>query len=279
MMLAVVAAGGAVVPFPVFGVEAWRSLQTVEPTHALVVPSHLEMLLAARALHLDTLQRLHYGASPIHPDTLRAVLDALPGTAVEQLYGQTEGSPITLLTHADHVRGVGREPALLLSVGRAVPGVTLSIDDADGSEVGELVARGPHLFATDEGGVLATGDIARMDQHGYVFLVGRRGDKIIRGGENIYPVEVERVLESHPAVAEAAVFPIPDRRLGERLAALIVPVAPDDPPPIQALVAWSRRHLAAFKIPEEWRFATALPRNPTGKLVRRHLHLDDRAQD
>jgi acyl-CoA synthetase (AMP-forming)/AMP-acid ligase II len=193
---------------------------------------------------------------------------------VEQLYGQTEGSPITLLTHADHLRGAGREPELLLSVGRAVPGVTLSIDAADGSEVGELVARGPHLFATDEGGSLATGDIARIDDRGYVFLVGRRGDKIIRGGENIYPVEVERVLESHPAVAEAAVFPIPDRRLGERLAALIVPVTPDDPPTVQALVAWSRRHLAPFKVPEEWRFAASLPRNATGKLVRRHLQLD-----
>ena len=107
-----------------------------------------------------------------------------------------------------------------------------------------------------------------------MFLAGRRGDKIIRGGENVYPVEVERAIESHPAVAEAGVFPFPDRRLGERLAAVVVAADPEMPPTVDELVSWCRARLSAFKVPEEWRRASELPRNATGKLLRRDLRLD-----
>lgn len=275
MMLAVIGAGGAVVPLPTFSVAAWQGLRDARPTHALMVPSHLEMLLAADALDLGSLEALHYGASPIHPDTLRAVMAALPGTRLAQLYGQTEGSPITVLDHDDHMRGLREDPGLLLSVGRAPAGVEIWIADADDTGVGELRARAPHLFVCDAQGVLATGDLARVDDRGYVFLAGRRGDKLIRGGENVFPVEVERVLDAHPGVAEAAVFGVPDRRLGDRIVAAVVAADPMAPPPVAELVRWCRDRLAPFKVPEEWRFVPTLPRNATGKLLRRELRLGD----
>jgi acyl-CoA synthetase (AMP-forming)/AMP-acid ligase II len=188
------------------------------------------------------------------------------------LYGQTEGSPITCLGPEDHrgIRDEGRED-LLLSVGRAAPGVELRIERADESGVGEVVARAAHLFLADEDGWLRTGDLGRLDEDGYLFLQGRRGEKIIRGGENIYPLEVERVLETHPGVREAAVVGVPDRRWGETVKAVIVAVDPQQPPVPDELRAYVRASLAGFKVPTDWSFLEELPRNANGKLLRRQL--------
>jgi acyl-CoA synthetase (AMP-forming)/AMP-acid ligase II len=106
---------------------------------------------------------------------------------------------------------------------------------------------------------------------GYIYLVGRRGDKIIRGGENVFPLEVEQVLETHPGVAEAAVVGVPDPRLGETVAGFVVPVRADAPPDTEDLRAYCRERLAGFKVPVQWTFVDALPRNPNGKLVRGEL--------
>src|SRR5581483_10856 len=276
MMLVVLASGGAIAPFPAFSVDAWRSLSAVGPTHALLVPAQIDALLDAGALRLPTLEVLQYGASPIHPDTLRRALAALPATRFLQIYGQTEGSPITFLDHDDHLRALSGEPWLLASNGRAAPGVELELhtdastaDHGDG--VGEVRARAAHFFVRGDDGWLATGDLGRLDAGGYLTLVGRLGDGIVRGGENVYPLEVERALETHPGVAEAAVIGVADRRMGQRIAAVVVP-APGRPAPDEAdLVRWCRDRLAHFKVPERWRFAEALPRNPAGKLLRRGL--------
>ena len=103
------------------------------------------------------------------------------------------------------------------------------------------------------------------------FLVGRKGDMIIRGGENIYPAEVEGVLERHPAVRECAVVAIPDDHWGEIVGAFIVPVDPQSPPSADELRAFCRKDLAGFKVPSRWEFLDALPRNATGKVLRREL--------
>jgi acyl-CoA synthetase (AMP-forming)/AMP-acid ligase II len=266
------AAGAALAPMPRFTVEAWQDLGKLGVTHALTVPTMLEMLLDADALPLPALRILQYGAAPIHPDTLRRTLDALPAVGLVNLYGQTEGSPITCLGPEDHrgIRDEGRED-LLLSVGRAAPGVDLRIERADESGVGEVVARAAHLFLADEDGWLRTGDLGRLDEAGYLFLQGRRGEKIIRGGENIYPLEVERVLESHPGVREAAVVGVPDRRWGETVKAVIVAVDPEQPPVPDELRAYVRASLAGFKVPTDWSFLETLPRNANGKLLRRQL--------
>jgi acyl-CoA synthetase (AMP-forming)/AMP-acid ligase II len=122
----------------------------------------------------------------------------------------------------------------------------------------------------DDDGWQHTGDMGHLVED-YLYLVGRRGDKIIRGGENVFPLEVEQVLESHPEVAEAAVVGIPDLRLGETIAGFVVPAHPDAPPDTGELRSYCRDRLAGFKVPVTWTFTEALPRNPNGKLVRREL--------
>jgi acyl-CoA synthetase (AMP-forming)/AMP-acid ligase II len=266
------AAGAALVPLPRFTIEAWKELASLGVTHALTVPTMLELLLDAGVLALPTLRVLQYGASPIHPDTLRRTLEALPHVRLVNLYGQTEGSPITCLSGDDHGR-IATEGRLdlLASVGRAAPGVEVWIDTADHRGIGEVLARASHFFLPDADGVLRTGDLGRLDGEGYLFLAGRRGDKIIRGGENVYPVEVEQVLEEHPAVREAAVVGVPDQRFGEVVKAVIVPADPAMPPETEELRAHARTRLAGFKVPTLWAFVAELPRNASGKLLRQQL--------
>jgi len=266
------ASGAAVAPMARFTVEAWQQLADIGVTHALTVPTMLEMLLDARALRLPDLLTLQYGGAPIHPDTLRRTLSAVPHVRLVSIYGQTEGSPVTCLTADDHrlISHQGSEH-LLLSVGRAVRGIALRIEQPDDSGIGEVVARGDHLFMSDDDGWLRTGDFGHLDRDGYLYLAGRRGDKIIRGGENIYPTEIERVLEQHPGVREAAAVGIPDQKWGEVVRAIVVATDPDRPPQPDQLRAHVRAYLAGFKVPTQWAFATALPRNANGKLLRRDL--------
>jgi acyl-CoA synthetase (AMP-forming)/AMP-acid ligase II len=256
---------------PRFTVEAWRGLESLGVTHALAVPTMVEMLLPQGALPLRTLKLMQYGASPIHPDTLRTAMSQLPGAGFLTLYGQTEGSPITWLSPEDHRLAAGGREELLASVGRAAPGVEVAISDPDGSGTGEVIARADHLFAASPDGWLRTGDLGRLDGDGYLYLIGRRGDMIIRGGENVYPLEVENRLLQHPRIADAAVIGVPDRLLGEAIKAFLVPADPADPPTSEELRAFTRAALAGFKVPAQWEFVPSLPRNATGKLLRRQL--------
>ncbi len=266
------AAGAALAPMGSFTVHMWRALADLHVTHALTVPTMLEMLLEAGALPLPDLQTLQYGAAPIHPETLRRTLDELPHVRLVNIYGQTEGSPITCLTAEDHrrIREEQRDD-LLLSVGRPVRGLELRIDSPDPDGIGEVAARADHLFERDPDGWLRTGDYGRLDAEGYLYLSGRRGDMIIRGGENVYPAEVERVLAEHPGVREAAVIGVPDRKWGQIIRAVVVPADPQTPPTTDDLRAHVRSSLAGFKVPAQWVFTTELPRNPNGKVVRRAL--------
>jgi acyl-CoA synthetase (AMP-forming)/AMP-acid ligase II len=270
-IMVALAAGATTVAVPRFTVAAWRELEPVGVTHALAVPTMVEMLLRQGALPLRTLQVMQYGASPIHPDTLRTAMGQLPGAGFLTLYGQTEGSPITWLSPDDHrLAAAGREQ-LLASVGRPAPGVEVRLADPDGSGAGEVIARAEHLFAADPDGWLHTGDLGRIDDDGYLYLVGRRGDMIIRGGENVYPQEVENRLLEHARIADAAVLGVPDRLLGETIKAFVVPCDPADPPACEELRAFARAALAGFKVPAQWEFVPSLPRNATGKLLRRQL--------
>jgi acyl-CoA synthetase (AMP-forming)/AMP-acid ligase II len=266
------AAGAAVAPVPRFTVDAWAALADAGVTHALTVPTVLEMLLDAGALALPALRVLQYGAAPVHPSTLRRTLETVRAVGLVNIFGQTEGSPVTCLTQADHARiaSEGRDD-LLTSVGRAAPEVEVGIVEPDTSGIGEVVARAEHFFSVGHDGRLHTGDLGRLDAEGYLFLSGRRGDKIIRGGENVYPVEVEHVLEEHPGVREAAVVGVPDRRWGEVVKAVIVPTDAGAAPDVDELRAHVRARLAGFKVPALWEVTAALPRNAGGKLLRRQL--------
>jgi len=242
----------AIVMYPSFSVAAWQDLQALAPTHTVTVPSVIETLLDAAALKLPSLQLLCYGGSPMHPDTMRRIHHAMPDVALVELFGQTEGSPLTVLSPEDHRAALSGQEHLLRSVGRAAPGVQLRINDP-----------GPD-------GWQHTGDLGRLVD-GYLYLVGRQGDKIIRGGENVFPVEVEQVLESHPRVLEAAVVDVPDQRLGETIRACIVAADPPSPPSTDELRTYCRERLAGFKVPAQWSFTSALPRNAAGKILRREL--------
>jgi len=271
MLFVAVACGSGVVCFPRFSVNAWRALAPLQPTCALLVPTMIDLLLEEKALADVRLRGLHYGTAPIHPDTLSAALDVLAGTEFTQAYGMTEGGPISMLEHEDHLRAAGGEPRLLTSVGRILPSVERRFDDVGRDAVGELVVRAGQIFQPDPDGWLRTGDLGHLDDEGFLFLKGRKGDKIIRGGENIFPLEVERVLELHDQVREAAVVGISDRRWGQTLKAVIVAKDPDSLPDIATLNAHARDHLAGFKVPADWEFTSELPRNAAGKLLRHRL--------
>ena len=199
----------------------------------------------------------------------------MPCVDVVNIFGQTEGSPITCLTAADHRRIAedGRDD-LLESVGRACTRPRTAHRPTRRSRGRRGRRKRTTCFLPGADGWLHTGDLGRLDAEGFLFLSGRRGDKIIRGGENIYPVEVEQVLERHPAVREAAVIGMPHQRWGEVVKAVIVPADPDRPPDPDALRTHVRTRLAGFKVPTEWAVADRLPRNASGKLLRRHLALD-----
>jgi acyl-CoA synthetase (AMP-forming)/AMP-acid ligase II len=271
--------GASIAPVPWFSIDVWERFAATDPSHVLMVPTMIEMLLRADKLP-EGVRVMAYGGSPMSPTLLRAVMDKIPGVRFVQVYGQTEGSPLTKLSHEDHLIGL-EQPALLAATGRPVEGLDLRIDrsdddlDGDLDGVGEVVVRADHLFGAEPGHELHTGDFGRLAD-GYLFLVGRKGDKIIRGGENVYPLEVERALEAHPAVVEAGVVGVPHDRLGETIKAIVVLADPDAPVSTDELTAFVRHRLSGFKVPTEWAFASSLPRNPSGKLLRRALADDTR---
>jgi acyl-CoA synthetase (AMP-forming)/AMP-acid ligase II len=173
------------------------------------------------------------------------------------------------------------------SVGKALPGVELKIIDAAGCPVdpevsGEVAIRSisnmagyfemPEATANtvDKDGWLRTGDMGYLDADGYLYLQDRVKDMIISGGENIYPTEVESALSDHPAVGEVAVIGVPDDKWGESVKAFIVS-AQEPHPSYEELVAWAARRIARFKLPRSIEFVGSLPRNHTGKILRREL--------
>jgi long-chain acyl-CoA synthetase len=172
------------------------------------------------------------------------------------------------------------------SVGQPVPGVEVSIQDDDDrplpvGELGEICVRGPNVMLgyyrdpaetarTIRAGWLHTGDMGRLDSDGFLYVVERKKDLIIRGGFNIYPREVEEVLYAHPAVLEAAVVGVPDPLMGEEARAWVVLKAGAEVTP-EALAAHCQAHLARFKCPRDIRFTEALPKSPIGKILRKEL--------
>ncbi|RAV03977.1 class I adenylate-forming enzyme family protein [Mycolicibacter senuensis] len=264
-------AGATIIATQRFSVDWWRSLHRLEATHCLLVPSMIEMLLAENLLDAVPLRTLIYGASPISPATLHRVLHALPEVGLVNLFGQTEGSPITCLSPQDHRRAADGQTQLLRTIGRPVPGLRLRIESPDESGTGELLAAAAHLSVHGADGWLHTGDLGAVDAEGYVHLRGRRHDMIIRGGENVYPLEVENVLATHPGVAAAAVVGVPDSRLGENLAAFIVTTDPERPPDHEELRSFVRSRLAGFKVPTFWYDVAGLPLNHAGKVNRAAL--------
>ncbi len=253
-----------------------------------LVPAVLAKVLEAGpdAVKLfGTLKTYIYGASPMPLPLLRAAVEAWPTTDFVQAYGLTEVcGVVTRLMPPEHRDP--DHPERLISAGTLVPNTELrvvdpnTLEDVPTNSQGELWFRTPQLMkeylnrveataeAITEDRWFRTGDIGRIDEHGYVFIEDRLKDMIISGGENIYSLEVERVLAEHPAVTEVAVFGIPDEKWGETVKAV---VSLESEATAEELIAWCRDHLAAYKCPRSVDVLDELPRNPTGKVLKKDL--------
>ncbi len=252
----------------------------------LLVPAMILFLVQApqiRETDLSSLRLIVYGAAPIPADLLKQAMEIFP-CGFQQVYGLTETTgAITLLPPDDHDPNDARK---LLSCGYAQTGVDLRIVGDDGGdlavgEVGEIAVRSPQIMggywklpdATTRairGDWFLTGDAGYLDDKGYLYIYDRVKDMIVSGGENIYPAEVESALFGHPAVADVAVIGVPDERWGEAVKAVVVKKPGAD---IGAgeLISWARERIAGYKLPKSVDFIEALPRNPTGKILKREL--------
>ncbi len=261
--------------------EALAAIELFSIASTFVVPTHLERILElgkkTLARHdLSSIRLLAHAGAPIRAQTKEAVIELFPSGSVWEFYGSTEGQATRIST-----REWLRKPG---SVGTPNPGVEVLILDENGEalgagEVGEVWIRDPggerfeywgdpaKTRSTQRLGAFTVGDLGRLDEDGYLFLEGRKFDTIITGGVNVYPREVEDVLMTHPAVAEALVQGIPDEEWGQRVHALIVP-AFGQPLDVDQLNAWLRERLAGFKCPRSVELVEELPRTPTGKLMR-----------
>ena len=257
-------------------------------TNILLVPAVIQFVLMTPGVEktdFSSLRTLVYGASPISDDVLIKGIERL-GCEFVGVYGLTETTgAITQLKSTDH-DPVNR-PQLLRSCGKPHPWVEVRIIGDDGEDVpigtvGELWTRSlqnmlgywnnPDATARTltPDGWLKSGDAGYLDDEGYIYLFDRVKDMIVSGGENIYPAEVENVLMTHEDVGDVAVIGVPDEVWGEAVKAVVVPAAGASPTP-EDLIAFARGRLAGFKLPKSVDFAEVLPRNPSGKLLKRQL--------
>jgi acyl-CoA synthetase (AMP-forming)/AMP-acid ligase II len=251
-----------------------------------LVPAAMQFLVRhprARDVDFSCIREMGYGASPIPLALLRECMDVL-GCGFVQFYGMTETTgTIVALAPEDHVpEGSPR----MRAAGKPLPWVQIRVVDANGQDVtpgqvGEIITRSPanmvgywerpeETARTIRDGWLHTGDAGYVDEDGYVFIHDRVKDMIISGGENVYPAEVESALSEHPAVADVAVIGIPDEKWGEAVTAVVV-LRPDAQLTADELMAWSRQRIAGFKTPRRVSFVEVLPRNASGKLLKREL--------
>ncbi|MDM0014701.1 long-chain-fatty-acid--CoA ligase [Variovorax sp. J22P168] len=270
-------------------VAALEMLATEKITHTFFVPALMAAIVkvpGAAGRDCSALQSLSYGASPMPLPVMRASLALFPGV-MRQVYGMTEQSgAVSSLPPADH-----DNPAVahrLVSAGKSIPGVEIRVcDPASGQPVaagepGEIWVRSEQVMggywgnpaataaAITPDGWLRSGDGGHMDSDGYIYVTDRIKDMIISGGENIYPAEIERVLAEHPSIDDVAVIGVPDERWGEVPRAVVV-AAPGTEIDPEALLAYCRDRLASFKCPRAFDVVAALPRNPTGKILKKDL--------
>ncbi|WP_226350677.1 long-chain-fatty-acid--CoA ligase [Pseudonocardia sp. ICBG601] len=286
-MLPTLIAGGRVIIPPSGGFDPVATVDTLERervSSCFFVPAQWQAICAVPGIaqrDLSALRRITWGAAPASTTLIRTMIDTFPEAMVVTAFGQTECSPVTCaLRGEDSVRKIG-------SVGTPMVGVEVRVVDAEMNdvprgEVGEIVYRGPTVMreywgrpeATAEafrGGWFHSGDLVREDPDGFYYVVDRAKDMIISGGENVYSAEVEEVLAAHPGVADVAVVGVPDARWGETPLAVVVPADPAAPPDLDTLTAWCADRLARYKQPSRLALVEALPRNPSGKVLKTEL--------
>lgn len=274
--------GGKVVTIDQFSADTVLALMARERiTVQFMVPTMWSALMQSPALPAFDSQQIRWsmsGGSPCPQRVLEHFGDR--GWRLVEGYGLTETAPVCTVADPDRIR---EKPASVGLPLRHLECRVIGSDDVDlpVGEIGELVVRGPNVFKgywglvhesaqALAGGWFHTGDLASRDEDGYFTLVDRKKDMIITGGENVYPAEVERQLLLHPDVAEVAVIGEPDSKWGEAVMAIVVPKPATDPN-VEEIINWMRGRLAHFKCPRRIELVTELPRNATGKLLKRTL--------
>jgi len=276
--------GGAVIIEEAFSPD--RTLKNLVDTKATIffgVPAMYTILLNKPELknyNFENLRMFVYGAAPMPYELVKRLKDTFPKVKVQNCYGQTENSPAaSSLTDQDALTKIG-------SVGRPLPRTEIKLVDALGEEVplgevGEICVKGPQVMKgylrnpeetsrTIQNGWLHSGDLGRFDEEGFLYIVDRKKDMIIRGGENIYPIEVEEVLYQIPQVLEAAVVGVPHEVYGEVPKAFVV-VKAEQSLTADEVLAYCATQLAKYKIPMEVEFLEELPRNASGKVLKHTL--------
>jgi acyl-CoA synthetase (AMP-forming)/AMP-acid ligase II len=277
--------GATIVPVPVF--DPAQVLSLVEKERITVLPGAPTIYRSLLdcpdrdSFDLHTLRVAVTGAADIPVELIREMRAELPFRSILTGYGLTEAGTCTGSRPDDDAETVAT------TAGRAMPGLEIIIADAKGQEVlrgvtGELLVRGYSVMrgylddpeataaAIDERGFLHTGDLATMDERGYVRIVGRLKDMLIVGGFNVYPAEVENALLAHDAIGQVAVIGVPDQRMGEVPMAYVVP-APGRSADADAIIGWARERLANYKVPRYVVAVAALPINAAGKVVKDEL--------
>jgi acyl-CoA synthetase (AMP-forming)/AMP-acid ligase II len=277
-LLPVCETGDTLVIMPAFEVQAFLKVIKDERINLLTsVPAvYWFAINQPNFKELDTteIRWLTYGGAPIAPELVARIMEAFPNARVGNGFGLTETSSVS--TFLPHEYATSRPE----TVGFAAPVVDLGLFEADAETgIGELLVRGANIVKgywnkpeatadTFVDGWLHTGDMARIDEDGFVQIVDRKKDMICRGGENVYCVEVENALAAHPAVFEVAVIGVPDNMMGEKVGAVIVP-RPGQTADINDILSFAHKHLADFKVPQYIVIRKdPIPRNPGGKMLK-----------
>ena len=266
-----------------------KDMENNKVTSIFMVPAMIMAILNLPDIErrdFSKLDQIYYGASPISESVLARAIDVFKCQFV-QMYGMTETTGTVInLSAQDHERAMSGKPELLRSCGRPSVGVKVKIMDMNAKEVptgnvGEIwvksdtnmtsyynLPEATRANLTD--GWIHTGDAGYMDAEGYIYLKDRIKDMVVSGSENIYPVEVENVIAKHAAVIDVAVIGIPDEKFGERLLAILV-LKDGHTLTIDALITFCRKQIAGYKIPRQMEVVETLPRNPSGKILKKIL--------
>ena len=259
------------------------AIQNHRITHLPATPSIFQMILNIphwERYDCSSLRTISMMGTVVPEQLMKEFKERYPHLQPIQGYGATETSPLLTRTHLKDA------PRKMASAGKAAPRVELKIIDQDGKEVevgqgGEIIARGPQImkgyFKDPEAtakkiknGWYYTGDLGRLDEDGYLYILGRADDMIISGGLNVYPSEVETVLLKHPKVQEAAAVGIPDAKRGQVIRAVVV-LKQGETATQQEILSFCKERLASFKMPRQLEFKDSLPKSSTGKIAKRQL--------
>ncbi|VWX54097.1 class I adenylate-forming enzyme family protein [Novosphingobium sp. 9U] len=282
-----------IVMLPNFSPESWLSLVGEERiTNAFVVPTMLARIVDAiekgAPAEVSSLRAVAYGGGKMPLEVIHKALELFPTSGFTNAYGLTEtSSTVALLGPDEHRAALASDDpkvrARLTSVGKPIPTVEMEIRGEDGQvlpvgEAGEIYVRGDQVSgeykeksALDAEGWFPTRDAGYMDEEGYLFLSGRADDVIVRGGENMSPGEIEDVLLTHPAVADACACAVPSVEWGEAVGVAVVTREGHEPPAEDELKELIRARLRSSRVPERIAFVTELPYNEMGKLLRRKV--------